>query len=99
MNFDGAFELIQLANKSTVSVNALGGVDIINVDYSTASDGLATLNVNGNEDADVINLLQSTPGSVTTKLNGNEDADLFDFTDAVVLTGTINGNAGTIRST
>ena len=94
VNFDGAFELIQLANKSTVSVNALGGGDIINVDYSTASDGLATLNVNGGTNADVINPLQSTPGSVTTNLNGNEDADLFDFTDGVLLTGSIDGGGG-----
>ena len=94
VNFNGAFELIRFANKTAVDVNALGGADTVNVNYTLAAAGLATLTVNGGGDGDTMNVLQSTPAGVTTNLDGNADADSFVFSDGVLLPGNVDGNAG-----
>jgi len=94
VNFNGAFEKIQLANKTTLDVNAAGGGDTINVNYSIASTGLGTLTINGNASGDTINLLTTTPSGVTTNLRGGGGADSFDFTAGVLLRGEVDGQSG-----
>lgn len=92
VGFNNAFEKIQLANKTAVTINAGDGNDVIDVDYSTASAGLTALTINGDAGADTINVKQSTPSGVTTNLNGGDNDDAFDFTAGVLLRGSIDGN-------
>ncbi len=105
INFNGAFELINFANKTTVDINGLGGGDTINVDYSTAAVGLSALNVNGGADGDQINLRSLTvPQGVT----GGANTDTINIGNAgnslagILATVNVNGDAhdaGTIDLT
>ncbi len=59
------FELVNFANKTNVTVNALGGVDTITVNNSNPATGLKTLTVDSGDGNDTVNVL-ATPATVAT---------------------------------
>jgi hypothetical protein len=82
-------------NKTNVTVSAGSGGDTFNLSSTAAATGLSTVTLNGNAGNDVFNILASTPAGVTTNLNGGANNDSFVFTDATVLTGSIDGGSET----
>jgi Ca2+-binding RTX toxin-like protein len=94
INFDGAFEEIRLAKKTTANVLAGNGTDTFNISYSTAPTGVSTLFLDGESASATFNILSSTPVTVNTNLVGGSSADSFVFSDGVLLSGNTNGNDG-----
>ncbi|MFO0902612.1 MAG: LamG-like jellyroll fold domain-containing protein [Pirellulales bacterium] len=94
VNFNGAFELIKLANKTTLNVATVGSSDVFNVDYTLAPAGVSTLDLQGGNGDDVFNVLDSTPAGLTTRLSGGANNDQFVFSDGKVLAGQAAGGGG-----
>ena len=70
------FELVNFANKPTVTLNGAGGADAVTVSYTTAGSaaGLLGLTVSTGTAADTVNIL-STPAGVLTTVNTGLGAD------------------------
>jgi predicted AlkP superfamily pyrophosphatase or phosphodiesterase/Ca2+-binding RTX toxin-like protein len=92
VSIDG-FEDLEFANKTTLTVNALAGDDVVNLNNPTTPKGLTSIVVNGNDGDDRVTTRSGTPVDVT--MNGDAG---FDFLDASGLTGaavaTIEGGDG-----
>ncbi len=82
VSVDG-FEWIEFENKTTLTVNALAGDDVVNLNNPTTPTGLTSIVVNGNDGDDRVTTRSGTPVNVT--MNGDAG---FDFLDASGLTGT-----------
>lgn len=91
VNFNGAFELIRFEGKADVTVNGGAGNDTINVNNPNPANGLSTLSVDGEADNDTINVLADHTGA----LSGGSGNDSFVFSNAIQLTGTVDGEDGT----
>jgi hypothetical protein len=93
----GLFELVNFANKTNVTINALDGGDQIAINNPNKGVGLATLIVNGGAGDDQFNI--HGPGIVagtTYTFNGGDDNDLFSVSGGLLPAPiTINGNAHT----
>lgn len=74
----------------TVTINALGGNDTVNIDNAGVSV-ISDLNVNGGDGNDIINVQASHRG----QLHGNAGNDSFVFTNGKTLTGNLDGDDGT----
>ncbi|MFO0819773.1 MAG: right-handed parallel beta-helix repeat-containing protein [Pirellulales bacterium] len=94
VNFNGAFEEIRIANKSTATVLAGNGADTFNVNYTAAPTGISTLTLNGGSTGSTFNVQASTPAGLATNLVGGAAADLFVFSNGVLLTGNADGQGG-----
>lgn len=96
---DGAvlFELVNFANKTNVTVNALDGSDQISINNSLKGVGLTALIVNGGNGDDQFNI--NGPGIVagtTYTFNGGNDNDLFSVSGGLLGAPiTINGDSHT----
>src|SRR5262249_2191560 len=76
-----AFLPITFANKTDVTVNALGGNDLVVINAGTASAGLSTLTVDGGTGVNVL-VRRATPAGVTTTFVNfskqlTDDDDIF----------------------
>jgi hypothetical protein len=91
----GNYAPLTFQNKNAVTINAdAAGAfdDTINVQYTTAAAGLnGPVVINGSGGNDTFNIQANTPNGVATNLNGDAGADSFVFSDAKVLTGSIDG--------
>ena len=94
-NFNGAAAQVEFANQQTVSVATDGGACTVNVDNTVAATGLNVLGLYGSTFGNTFNMLASTPAGMTTNLYGSSGADRFVFSNGMVLTGNIDGGAGT----
>ena len=94
VNFNGAFELICFASKTSVIINAGGGNDTVNLNNPTPATGLATLTINGDAGNDTVNALAAMP-SVTVNVNGGADNDAVVFSNGISISGTVDGGSGT----
>jgi len=107
-NSDSSFTTLQLANKTTATVNGLDGADTFTVDLATAAQNLATLKLFGNElsdggfesddgGTDAFHL-RATPAGVSTDAHGNAGNDTFNLGNVVNslddLRGTLTINGG-----
>lgn len=96
---DGAvlFELVNFANKTNVTINALDGSDQIAINNSLKGVGLTTLIVNAGNGDDQFNI--SGPGIVAGvgyTFNGGNDNDLFSISGSLLGAAiNINGDAHT----
>ncbi|MEQ1604191.1 MAG: DUF4394 domain-containing protein, partial [Pyrinomonadaceae bacterium] len=96
---DGAvlFELVNFANKTNVTVNALDGSDQISINNSLIGVGLASLIVNGGNGDDQFSI--HGPGivaGVAYAFNGSNDNDLFSVSGGLLGAPiAINGDAHT----
>ena len=61
------FELINFANKTNVTVDALAGVDVIAVNFTAVPAGLTGLTIETGSGNDMVNVL-ATPAGVTTNV-------------------------------
>ena len=94
VNFAGDAELIQLANKLTLTINADDGEDAVGIDYSVPADGLVNLLVNGGNDADALTITGHGANN-QLQLNGDDGADQFHLVGAgQLLEGGIDGGSG-----
>ncbi|MEW6356052.1 MAG: hypothetical protein AB1696_07000 [Planctomycetota bacterium] len=93
-----AFEPIEFANKTNVTINAGDGAaggdlgDAITINCTETATGLATVTVNGQEGNDSIALLSAPPGP-TISLNGDTGNDIISIA-AVPLGLVIDGGGG-----
>ena len=107
VNFDGAFELIRFANKTTVSVVGEGGDDTITLNNPNPADGLTTLQIDGGADdntlvgPDVVNTwtITGTAGTNSGTINSSPFSNIQNLTGGAdddnfifQLTGRITGN-------
>jgi hypothetical protein len=83
------FELINFANKGTVTLNGAGGADTITVDYTVVAAGLATLIVDTGAGDDTVNV-RRTPAGVATNLTSSGGTDQVNITNGGSVQG-ING--------
>ncbi len=87
-----AFELMQIANKTNVTINnSSNNAESFKVNIPTASTGLATLTINGGTNDGLIVNLQATPASVTTSLVGHSNT-----TVNIGASGSVQGIQGTV---
>lgn len=85
-----AFESIDFANKTAVTINGLDGGDLITINNPNQGTGLTTINVNGEGDLDEIAVL-AIPAAITANIDTG-----FGVPDRTVLGGTFaNFNTGT----
>ncbi len=91
VNFNGAFRPYVFQGKTTLTVNGRDGNDTINLNNPNRAVGLTTINANGDLGNDTLNLRVNFSGALT----GGDGNDAFVYTNGVVLTGTISGDAGT----
>ncbi|MDP9341632.1 MAG: hypothetical protein M3Q23_05915 [Actinomycetota bacterium] len=77
-----------LANKTTITVNAGDGSDAITIDNPTAADGVSSITVNGQGDDDSARVIATASGITTTADTGGGAGD------AVDVGSTLNGIAG-----
>src|SRR4029079_7606604 len=61
----GAFELLNFANKTNVTINGLDGADVLNMAVSALSPDTATLFLNGLGHDDVFNVSSSPTVAIT----------------------------------
>ncbi len=80
-----------LANKTTITVNAGAGADTITVNNPTAASGVAFITVNGGADSDSAHAIATAPGITTTVDSGAGGSDTVDAGS------TLNGIVGTLR--
>ncbi len=85
------FELVNFANKTNVNVNALGGVDTITLNVTTAATGLATLTVDSGDGNDTVNVL-NTAAAFTTSVTSSSGADTVTISNA----GSVQGILGAV---
>ena len=72
----GTFELVNFANKTNVTVDAVDGVDTITVNIPTIATGLSRLIIEGGPtDGDTVSL-QVTPAGLTTNWVGDAQANV-----------------------
>ncbi len=77
-----------LANKTTITVNAGDGADAITIDNPTAADGVSSITVNGQGDDDTAHVIATASGITTTVDTGGGTGDVVD------VGSTLNGIAG-----
>jgi hypothetical protein len=87
-----AFETIEFKNKTSLVINALGGADTININFTQLATGLSNIIVNGADGTDIFNIID-VHNSPTLNLNGEGQADSFVIGDGKSVTGTIDGGA------
>jgi fibronectin-binding autotransporter adhesin len=83
------FELVNFANKPTVTVNGLAGIDTVTLNNPNPGVGLTSLLVDSGDGNDIISVL-ATPASVSTTVTSTTGAGTTD---------TVNvGNANSVQS-
>jgi|CXWL01.1.fsa_nt_gi uncharacterized repeat protein (TIGR01451 family) len=96
---DGAdlIELINFANKTNVTINALDGSDQISINNSLKGVGLTSLIVNGNNGNDQFSIHgPGTVAGVGYTLNGGSDNELFSVSGGLLSASiTVNGDTHT----
>lgn len=98
VNDGGAgFELLNIANKTAVTVNSLGGSDQISINNNLIGVGLTSLIVNGDDGDDQFNVSgQGIVAGVAYTLNGGNDNDLFSVSGSLLPSPiTVNGDTHT----
>ena len=87
-----AFESVEFANKTTVTVNGLGGGDTFTVNNPNPADGLTTLELQGGDDPDTVTILAlASPGSPLASATVNAETIAFQAPlNATAMAGTTN---------
>ncbi|MHC4399105.1 MAG: Ig-like domain-containing protein, partial [Planctomycetota bacterium] len=70
-----AFEYIEFSNKTNLIINALGGADVVELDFNNSASGLQTVTVNGAEGDDEIRVRAVAAGLTSVALNGQGGDD------------------------
>lgn len=85
------FELIEFSNKTGLTINALVGNDIVNLNNTATPTGLTGITVNASDGDDIVTTLAGLPTALT--LNGGDGHDVL---SAAGTSGaaTINGGTG-----
>jgi hypothetical protein len=87
------FELINFNNKVAVTVSALGGADIVNVNNPNAAVGLTVLGIDTGGNGDTVNVQQTSAAVVTNVTSSAGDNDIVN----IGLAGSTQGILGAIN--
>lgn len=92
---NGTFEQLDFANKTNVTINALGGGDTVDLVGTALPDGLSSLTANGGAGGDTFNVTR-TISPVDYAVNGDDGDDIVNVVGADLAAGStiaVNGGA------